>query len=114
MPNTSRTQMLLADSPHFQSRVKASLTTVASQVLNEDPSTEHHQARAAYANLVNTNLDIYARNVALVVSMRTNLLTPATTFDFEIGAVVTAATDAEIASQLATDWNMLAGVVEAA
>jgi hypothetical protein len=42
--------------------------------------------------------------------MRTNLFNFTTSFDFQRGAVVTASGDADIESQLATDWDHLAGV----
>ncbi len=42
---------------------------------------------------------------------RPNVFSFATTYDFHVGAVVTASGDPDIESQLHTDWNDLAGVV---
>ena len=111
MANTARTQIALAQSPHFQSRVKAALAKVAWQVLNESAQTANHQIRANYArSVVLSSLDSTVNAIVGWLVERTNVLAFATSYDFEIGAVVTAAGDPDIESQLSTDWNVLAGV----
>lgn len=110
MSNTARTQMALASSQHFVSRLEAALVKIAIEVLNEADTVEDHAARAEYAKRVLGSPASYAASIAPVVVMRTNIFIPATSYDFEIGAVVNAASDADMESQLATDWNLIAGV----
>ena len=110
MPNSSFTQQALANAPHFRQRVRAALATVAWQVLSEAGSTENHTIRPNYARLVLTNLDGVAGQIVGWLVQRTNVINFATSYDFTIGSVVTASGDPDIESQLATDWNVLAGV----
>lgn len=112
MANNARTQQLLAQDQHFRSRVRNALTTIAWQVLNENPGTTNHFSREKYANLVLRNSD--AETAAVVPSFvnRPNVFSFDTTyvFDFDAGAghVATAAGDPDLLSQLATDWDDLA------
>ena len=108
--NDSYTQQQLAASPKFHERVRAVLSQVAWQIITEDPSTPEHAAREAFAQTVIGNVESYARQFAPWLVMRTNIFAAATSYDFPMAAVVTAATDAEIASQIATDWNDIAGI----
>lgn len=110
MANDSFTQQALAVDPRFRQRVKAALAKIAWQVLNEDSGTANHTARAAYARSVISNIDGAALQVAPWLVMRTNVFAFATSYDFQQGAVVTASGDADIESQLATDWDHLSGV----
>ena len=111
MATTARTQFFLAGDPHFRTRLRNAGSVIAWQVLDEDPGTANHTQRANYARNVLSNLDVWAAQQSASIVTRTNLNTPEeTTFDYDIGAHVTTATDAEIESQLATDWNDLAGV----
>lgn len=109
MANDSRTQFWLAQSEHFRSRLASSLVTVAWQVLGESPSVQGHAVRAAYARQVIDGPANYAARLAAEMSMRTNVFAAATSFDYSIGAHVTAATDAAMESQLSSDWNSLSG-----
>lgn len=109
MPNSSYTQQALAADPNFQTRVRACLGTVAWQVLTEDPQPENHAVRAGYARSVLSNLHGAAIQVAGWLVQRPNLVAFNTSYDFVVGAVVTASGDADIESQLATDWDELAG-----
>lgn len=110
MPNDSFTQQALAADRRFLIRVRANLATVAWEVIEENPSTPDHAARAAYAKNVLANLDGVALQVAQWLVQRPNLMSFATSYDFTIGAVVTTSGDPDIKSQLADDWNDLAGV----
>lgn len=110
MPNTARTQMALASSQHFVSRIEAALVKIAVQVVNESTATPLHAARLAYAQRVLGNPPSYAAAIAPVLVMRTNIFAAATTYDFEVASPVNAATDADIESQISTDWNIIAGV----
>jgi hypothetical protein len=112
MANDARTQQVLAQDLHFRSRVRNALTTVAWQILNEDPGASNHFNREKYANVVLRNAD--AETAAVVPSFvnRPNVFGFATSyvFDFDTasGHVATAAGDPDLLSQLATDWDDLA------
>lgn len=111
MPNTARTQIALAASPHFRSRLSAALAKIAWQVLDELPgASPNHVARCNFARQVLANVEGVAAQIASHIVERTNILGAATSYDFELGAVVNAATDAAIESQLSTDWDRLSGV----
>lgn len=110
MANTSHTQQRLAQDPTFQGRVRAAVATVAWQVLGEDPATPNHDKRVTYARSVINNLTYAAQTAASWLVERPNLRAFETTYDFAAGAIVTAATDPDIESQIATDWDVLAGV----
>lgn len=109
--NDAYTQQALAADPRFRLRVKAALATIAWQVLNEDPGTVGHQQRAVYARQVLGALDQYTANLAPSLVMRTNVFNFATTVSLDLGTPVvsTASGDADLQSQLDTDWNKLAG-----
>lgn len=111
MANDSYTQQALAVDPKFLERLRGVISQVAWQIISEDPSTPMHADREHFARLVVAAVDSYAKQFAPWLVMRTNLYAAATSYDFPMASVVTAATDAEIASQLATDWNDIAGIV---
>lgn len=112
MANTAFTQQALAADPHFHIRVRAALATVAFQVINENPATTHHVARATFAtNDLLPNLASKAQQISPWLVQRTNLFAEDTSYDFAASSVVTTATDAEIESQIATDFNVIAGIV---
>jgi hypothetical protein len=110
MANSSFTQQALAANASFQTRVRNALATVAWQVLNEPASTPNNTARVVYARGVINNLQGTAVQIAPWLVDRPNLFQFETSFDFPSGDVVTASGDADIESQLATDWDTLAGV----
>ena len=109
MANTSYTQQALAADPNFQRRVANALASVAWEVLNEAPTVANHAARAAYARQVIADLPGFALQLSASFVVRTNVMSFETTYDFARAAVVTAAGDPDLASQMATDWNLLAG-----
>lgn len=110
MANTARTQTALANSPHFLSRVKAAVGKIAWQVLTESPGIANHLVRADYAHRVIQNVDGAAGVIIGFLVTRTNVLAFNTSYDFEIGAVISASADADIESQLSTDWDHLSGL----
>lgn len=112
MANDALSQQALAADPIFRLRVKSSLAKIAWQILSEDPATANHQLRKTYALQVLANLDGATGNIVGSVVMRTNLFAAATSVSLVQGRpqVLTAALDADIDSQLATDWSALAGV----
>ena len=110
--NDSFTQQALASDPHFRQRVRSALSTVAWQVVNEAESTANHEPRLGYAQQVIRSLDSEMTTVLPNIVFRPNVNNFETTyvFDFplQIGQVVTAAGDADLLSQIATDWDDLA------
>jgi len=108
--NNSYTQQALANDPNFQLRVRNALAAVAWQVLDEPEATADHEQRAAYARNVINNVQFNAVAVAPWLVTRPNLMLFETSYSFPAAAVVTAAGDADIQSQLLTDWSHLAGV----
>jgi hypothetical protein len=109
--NDAYSQQALAADPRFRLRLQNALANVAWQVLEEDPSTLHHAERATYATTVSANLFGAAASLAPSFVTRPNVMNFPTSYDFTVGATVTAAGDPDLESQLHTDWNMLAGVV---
>jgi hypothetical protein len=108
--NDAYSQQALAADPRFQKRLQSSLTKVAWQVLEEDPSTLHHAERADYAHTVNQNPQQTAVALAPSFVNRPNVLNFETSYNFQVGGTVTASGDPDIESQLMTDWNKMAGV----
>lgn len=112
MANDSYTQQALAMDIHFRSRVKAQMSSIAWQVQNEDPATPNHDARNRYAHQVIRQLDSEVGVIMPSFVMRPNVFGFNTTyaFDFQlqVGQVVSATGDADIASQLASDWDKMA------
>jgi hypothetical protein len=113
MANNSFSQQRLALDPTFHARVRSALATVAFQVIGENPATEHHDERKAYAqNVVLPNTANIAVQISPWLVNRTNLFAFPTSYDVTAAnpAVETAAGDADIESQISTDWNVIAGI----
>lgn len=108
--NTSYSQQSLARDPRFLLRVQGSLAKVAWTVLEESADTPDHDQRAKYARSVITNVSYHADAIAPWLVERPNLISFETSYSFEAGATVTAAGDADIESQLSSDWSHLSGV----
>jgi hypothetical protein len=99
----------LGNDADFRARVRALFYLEAGVVYAEDPGTANHAARALFASkIVNNTID--AGSLAPALAQRTNLSSETVTYNFDDQRVETSATDAEIRSQIATDWNMFAGV----
>jgi hypothetical protein len=111
MANTAQTQQALARDAHFWTRLQDAMVTVAWVVLDEDPATAHHTERVAFARQVTANPINMAQTLALSFVNRPNVIDFETSYDFQVGAVVTASGDPDMQSQLTSDWNTLAGVV---
>jgi hypothetical protein len=110
MANDSFSQQALAKDSRFLLRLQSALGKVAWQVLSELTSVPNHAQRVVFARQILSNPAGFAQTFAPWFVMRTNVLAFATTYDFVSGAVLTAAGDADIESQLSTDWNVLSGV----
>src|SRR5262245_10516359 len=112
MPNDNYTQAALAADGQFRNRVKAALSSVAWQVLGESTTTPNHDNRAKYAQQVTRQLDSEVMIILPSFVMRPNVINFATsyTYDFptQLGHVQSATGDADIMSQLATDWDSMA------
>lgn len=120
MANDAFTQQALAADKHFQLRLQNALSKVAWEILEEPADTDHHAERATYAQKVVgsgtpspvSGPSMMAAQLAPSFVNRPNIFNFTTSYDFTIGATVTESGDADIESQLHTDWNMLAGVVD--
>jgi len=110
MANDAFTQQALANDPRFRLRILNALVTVAWQVLSEDGGTVGHAQRATYARQVLGMPTTFAAQLALSIVMRPNVNNFTTSYDFHEGAVISSTTDADIQSQISTDWSQLAGV----
>lgn len=108
--NTSYTQQALAVDASFRLRVKNALAVVSWQILSEASTVPNHAKRIAYATAVAANLESYAATVAPWLVTRPNLVNFDTSYNFERLAVVTTSGDPDIESQLASDWDILAGL----
>lgn len=100
-------QMRLAKDAAFQQRVSYILMQEAFVVLAENPATSNHANRFQFALNVRNNINSVIQNgyVTALVG-RTNLVSETTTCSGNPEVCTTTATDAEIASQIATDWNL--------
>src|SRR5262245_47302496 len=112
MPNDSFTQQALASDAQFRRRVRAAMSSIAWQVENEDPATPNHVNREKYARQVIRQLDSEVSIILPSFVMRPNVFAFETSYHFDFpsqaGAVVSASGDADLLSQLATDWDDLA------
>lgn len=111
MANDAYTQQALGVDDRFRERVKASLSKVAFEVLDEPDDTPEHEARARYANQVIANVAGVAVQVAPWLVMRPGVFAFETAYYFPSLNVISAAGDADLEGQLRADWNHLAGIV---
>jgi hypothetical protein len=111
MPNDAFSQQALAADPRFVQRLANAYGKVAWEILNEDVSVPNHAQRAAHAQRVNQAPQQMAQQLAPSFVNRPNVFQFATSYDFTIGGTVTASGDADIESQLHSDWDDLAGIV---
>lgn len=100
-------QMQLAQQTAFQQRVSYILMQEAFTVLGEASNTPNHANRYAFAVRVRDNVNSLIANYTVALVGRPNLVAETTTCN-ENGCTTTA-TDAEIASQVASDWNLWSG-----
>jgi len=110
MPTTPNSQAKLATDKVFLKRLASLLNQEAQVVANEASATAHHAERRQLAQLILTNPNGMAESLAPTVTNATNLVAKDTVFNFESDATETTATDPEIRSQIATLWDIMAGV----
>jgi hypothetical protein len=102
--------MALASDTNFLKRLSSLLNQEAQVVADEDLGTPSHDRRRQLAQQIITNPYGMSQSLAPTICNSTNLVAGNTTYNFEAGAIETSATDAEIRSQIATLWNVMAGV----
>lgn len=106
MAATSDQIARLSTDTNFKNKVLALAKQFAITVYNEDPNTPQHANRVGLAkNMLNGTIDISS-----IIANGPNLIASNITFDFSDGFIKTDAIDAAISSQIATYWNMIAGV----
>jgi hypothetical protein len=105
--SSSQLEFLLARSDVFTGRVQISLTRIAATVLVETGGGAIHPARAAYAKYVMASPAAAANIAAIYLAQSTNV---AGTITMEDAGATTSVTDSALESQIATDWNKLAGI----
>lgn len=110
MALTTSQSVALGQDGQFRQRVRNLMMLEAAAVYAENAATPNHNARVAYAFKL-FNQPSLADLAADFLATRTNLMISSTvSYDYDRRAVLTDATDAAIRSQIATDWNLLAGV----
>jgi len=102
--------MKLAADPNFLKRLTSLLVQEAEVTAGEPTTVENHEERRQLAQAIINNPSGMAASLAPTITNATNLIAANTTFNFEADATETSATDGEIRSQIATLWNMMAGV----
>lgn len=110
MANDSFSQQALANDPYFRGRLRGLLIEVAFEILAETGSDNIWQGRQNYARRVLDSSLNEADRVAPIIVTRTNLFGFETKYNFDDDRITTASGDADIKSQLHSDWNFLAGV----
>lgn len=108
MPMSESTlQMMLARDQAFLNRLNYLMLQHARTVKEEDAATAHHSKRTAYASNVLSNSAMMVSQAAYSIVGGINLIG---TVELTDDGVSTTADDAAIYSQVATFWNVLAGV----
>ena len=109
MATTPREQSALAADVNFQKRLSSLLVSEAIVVADEPEETPEHARRRALAQQIISQPAQMSFALAPTICNGTNLVAATTSYNFEGGAIETSATDAEIRSQIATLWNVMAG-----
>jgi hypothetical protein len=102
--------MALATDANFQRRLSSLLVSEAQVIAAEADSVEHHAQRRQLAQSVITNPLGMAQALGPTITNATNLVAATTSYNFEAAAIETSATDAEVRSQIASLWDVMAGV----
>lgn len=106
---TTAELIALGEDSDFRARIRALFYLEAGVVYAENPATTNHAARALFASKIVTN-QVDGGSFAPALAQRTNLAAETVTYNFDDQRVETSATDAEIRSQIATDWNLFASL----
>ena len=108
--NTSDLMMQIANVTAFQQRLAYLLGVQAMIVRAEDAETANHALRDTLARRVLENPQTCATAIVTTFVGRPNMLGGGVTAPDENGRVTSAAEDGSLIAQLATDWNIMAGV----
>jgi len=108
MAATTSQLIALGNEGAFRQRVRFIALQQAAVVFAEIGTTPNHALRLAFAVKLVQNPGL-AEQLAPIVATRTNLVASTVTYNFTDGQVVTDASDAAILSQIASDWDLLAG-----
>lgn len=100
----------LAGDGAFRLRVRNLVLLEAAAVCAEANTVPNHNARMAYAIKLITSPSM-ADQIADFLCARTNITGSGVTYDFAKRSPITDASDAAIRSQIATDWNVLSGLI---
>ena len=106
---TSAQLIALGNDNSWRQRIKSLMYQIAAQVDAEDPGAPNHTARVNFAFKVVSTPGV-PESYASWFTMRTNVTGTNVTYNFSDAQITSDATDAAILSQIATDWNFLAGV----
>ena len=106
---TTAELIALGNDGHFRQRTRALFLLEGGVVYAESGATPNHTARANFASSLAKNPSL-ADALAPALVQRTNLTASVVTYNFDSQRVESDASDAEIRSQIATDWNYFAGV----
>lgn len=110
MAATPYQQSALAADANFLKRLSPLLLAEAGVVAAEAGTVPGHATRNQLAQRIINSPTAMAANLAPAICSMTNLSGSTVTYDFTVGATITDASDAAIRSQIATGWNILAGV----
>ena len=103
-------QFSAASNINFQQRVSAALAVVAVQVYVEDPATPGHAVRKTYSLEVIKNPPLSMISTNQFGTATPDLLVYAWSRLLATQGLDNSATDAQIQTQVANDWNAMAGV----
>jgi hypothetical protein len=92
----------------FMERIQASMVKVAATVLDENPGA-HYGQRTAYAQRVMQLPRQQADQAGTAIVMGTTIIAR-TTYDEGTKSSTCTATDPEVEAQIASLWNVLAGI----
>jgi hypothetical protein len=106
---TTAQQIALGNDSDFRQRVRTLFLTEAGGIYGESSTVLNHSARALFASKLFQTPSM-ADALAPALATRTNIAASTVTYDFSLQSVVSDATDAAIKSQIATDWNLFAGI----
>ena len=110
MASTTDQCTCLGNDVNFRLRARSLFLLECGAVFAEVNTTPNHSARSNFASKI-VQSPTLADTLAPALCQMTNLTGANTTFNFANGGrVETDATDAAIRSQIATSWNLFAGI----
>lgn len=110
MATTPRSQSKLSSDANFLKRLSSLLLQEAGVVAAEPTDIPNHSQRRLLADRIINNPSVMSSQLSPTICNATNLVAADTSYNFEADCVETSASDGEIRSQIATLWNIMAGV----